>query len=187
MGSMGVYMDDCVSGALIEGNIFYKVTRAAFLGGGRDHRVLNNVFVDCQPAVQVDGRGLDKAPVWHSMVYGFMKKQLAAVPSELYRTRYPEIGAVDRYYASTNGVPPEGNIVARNICVGGKWLQAGWHAQEKLLQLSDNYVGTDPGFLDLGKLDFRLNENEATRRIGFKPIPIEKIGLQQDEYRLGVR
>ena len=31
MGSMGVYMDDCVSGTLIYGNIFSKVQRAAFL------------------------------------------------------------------------------------------------------------------------------------------------------------
>ena len=36
MGSMGVYMDDCVSGTEIYGNIFFKVQRAAFLGGGRD-------------------------------------------------------------------------------------------------------------------------------------------------------
>ena len=59
MGSMGVYMDDCVSGTEIYGNIFYKVHRAAFLGGGRDHQVINNIFVECDPAVELDGRGLD--------------------------------------------------------------------------------------------------------------------------------
>jgi hypothetical protein len=39
MGSMGVYMDDCVSGTEIFGNVFYKVHWAMFIGGGRDHRV----------------------------------------------------------------------------------------------------------------------------------------------------
>ena len=60
MGSMGVYMDDCVSGTEIFGNVFYKVQRAAFLGGGCDHQVINNVFVDCNHAVELDGRGLDR-------------------------------------------------------------------------------------------------------------------------------
>lgn len=178
MGSMGVYMDDCVSGTLIEGNIFYKVTRAVFLGGGRDHQVVNNVFVECNPAVQIDGRGLDKSPVWHNMVYDFMRKQLGSVPADLYRTRYPEIPHLDPYYQSTNGVPPEANLIAKNISVGGKWLQVGWHAQEKMLHLTNNYVGPDPGFASIEKLDFRLKENEVTRSIGFHPIPVEKIGPQ---------
>ncbi|MCX6923890.1 MAG: right-handed parallel beta-helix repeat-containing protein, partial [Verrucomicrobia bacterium] len=47
MGLMGIYMDDCVSGTAIFGNLFYRVQRAAFLGGGRDHQVRNNIFVDC--------------------------------------------------------------------------------------------------------------------------------------------
>ena len=86
MGSMGVYMDDCVSGTEVFGNVFYKVHWAMFIGGGRDHRVENNLFVDCDPAVRMDGRGLDRSPVWFNMVYDTMKKSLAAVPQELYRT-----------------------------------------------------------------------------------------------------
>ena len=122
---MGVYMDDCVSGVEIYGNIFYKVTRAAFLGGGRDHRVENNIFVDCRPAVQIDGRGLDQAAVWHDMVFDYMKKQMEAVPQELYRRRYPAIAALDAHYAVGKGVPPEGNVVRRNISFGGEWLTSG--------------------------------------------------------------
>ena len=63
MGSMGVYMDDCVSGTEIFGNVFYKAHWAMFIGGGRDHRVENNLFVDCDPAIRADGRGLDPSPV----------------------------------------------------------------------------------------------------------------------------
>ena len=58
MGSMGIYMDDCVSGPLIYGNVFWKLHRAVFIGGGRDFCVENNIFVDCDPAVELDGRGL---------------------------------------------------------------------------------------------------------------------------------
>ena len=150
MGSMGVYMDDCVSGTEVFGNVFYKVHWAMFIGGGRDHRVENNIFVDCDPAVRMDGRGLDKSPVWFNMVYDYMKKQMAAVPSQLYRTRYPAIANLDRYYATTDGVPPEDNVVARNICVG-KWLEVGWHANEQWLKLENNFVGDDPGFVAPGE------------------------------------
>jgi hypothetical protein len=183
MGSMGVYMDDCVSGAEIYGNIFYQVNRAAFLGGGRDHRVENNIFVDCHPAVQIDGRGLDAAPVWHEMVFDYMKKQLDAVPQQLYRRRYPAIAALDAYYASGKGVPPEGNVVRRNIFFGGEWLSAHWHAERQWLDLTNNLVGIDPGFLAPEKMDFRLKPGSAAEGIGFEPVPVERIGLQRDPWR----
>ena len=183
MGSMGVYMDDCVSGTEIVGNIFYRVTRAAFLGGGRDHRVVNNVFVDCSPAVALDGRGMDTSPVWHNMVADYMKKQLANVPSELYRTRYPALKDLDKFYASDSRFPPEDNVVARNVCVGGKWLSVGWNSTEAMLDLKDNYLGKMDDFVAPDKLDFRLKPECPALKSGFEPIPTEKIGLQPDAYR----
>jgi len=182
MGSMGVYMDDCVSGTEVHGNIFYQVHWAMFIGGGRDHHVENNVFVDCDPAIRVDGRGLDKSPVWHNMVYDYMKKQLDAVPQDLYRARYPAIKNLDRYYATTDGIPPEDNVVARNICVG-KWLEAGWHANQEYLKLDHNFVGPDPGFVAPDEMDFRLKPDAQPLGEGFQYIPADKIGLRVDEYR----
>ena len=58
---VGVYLDDQLSGIEIRGNLFYKVTRAAMIGGGRDCSIVNNVFVDCVPATHVDARGLNWA------------------------------------------------------------------------------------------------------------------------------
>ena len=174
MGSMGVYMDDCVSGTEVFGNVFYKVHWAMFIGGGRDHRVENNIFVDCDPAIRIDGRGLDRSPVWHSMVYDYMKKQLAAVPQALYRQRYPAINDLDRYYVGQPGVPPENNVVARNLC-RGKWLEVVWHAQLQWVRLADNVVeGLE--FADPERGDFRLKDEGPARRIGFEPIPFAEIG-----------
>lgn len=45
-----------------------------------------------------------------------------------------------------------------------------------------NYIG-DPRFCDPAKGDFRLREDSPAWRMGFKRIPVEKIGLQLDEYR----
>jgi len=183
MGSMGVYMDDCVSGTEISGNVFYQVSRAAFLGGGRDHKVVNNVFVDCRPAVQMDGRGMDSSPVWHNMVSDFMKGRLAAVPADLYRSRYPAINDLDKFYAADSRFPPENNVVAKNICVGGQWLSVGWHATEKMLQLGENYLGEMSDFVAPDKMDFRLKEGSAGWKCGFEAIPADRIGLREDPYR----
>ena len=116
------------------------------------------------------------------MGYDYMKKQLAAVAQSLYRERYPAINDLDRYYASTNGFPPEGNIVANNVCVG-KWLELGWHAGTNMLTLRDNYVGADAGVASPAKMDFRIKKDSAVWQTGFRRIPIEQIGLRDDECR----
>lgn len=193
MGSMGVYMDDCVSGTEIFGNIFYKVQRAAFLGGGRDHRVVNNVFVECNHAVELDGRGLDATPVWHDMVNDTMRQRLTEIPLPLYRERYPDLRGLDKYYGppggdaitgpAFKGVPPENNVVARNICVG-KWLNVYWHATKPMLLLENNLTDADPQFVaqpsDSAKaVDFALKQSSPAGKLGFERIPVEKIGLRR--------
>jgi hypothetical protein len=200
MGSMGIYMDDCVSGAEIFGNIFYKVQRAAFLGGGRDHQVVNNIFVDCNYAVELDGRGLDPSPVWHGMVDQTMRQRLAEVPLTLYRERYPALKTLDQYYgppggpaiegAAFKGVPPENNVVARNICVG-KWIKEYWHATPGMLALENNLTNAAPSFIrppsdPAQAADFALNRDSLAWKLGFQPIPVEKIGLYRDELRAGL-
>ena len=185
MGSMGVYMDDCVSGTEVFGNVFYKVHWAMFIGGGRDHRVENNYFIDCDPAVRADARGMDTSPVWRSMVEDFMRKQLAAVPSELYRQRYPAIRALDPLYANTNafkGIPAENNLVTRNVCVG-KWLELGWHARTNDFVATDNFTTGDPGFVDAAKQNFALRPDSPAIRLGIQPVPFDRIGLREGPER----
>lgn len=190
MGSMGIYMDDCVSGAEIYGNIFYKVQRAAFLGGGRDHQVVNNIFVECNHAVELDGRGLDPSPTWRDMVDKTMRQRIAEVPSDLYRERYPALKSLDRYYgglgekpiqgAAFTGVPPENNVVARNICVG-KWLNVYWHVKPEMLKLENNLTNANPLFVksptDASTAkDFGLKPDSPAWKLGFQKIPVDQIG-----------
>jgi len=185
MGSMAVYLDDCASGMTVYGNVFYRCTRAAFIGGGRDNRVENNIFVDCDPAVMIDGRGLDPSPVWHNMVYKTMKGLLDAVDHRKppYSVRYPELAQLDPYYSDDKGVPPEGNVVIRNICVGGKWTVIHWRADPKLVLVQDNLVDEDPCFLDPNAMDFQLADGSPAYGLGFKRIPMEKMGLYKDRNR----
>jgi len=192
MGSMGVYMDDCVSGTEVYGNVFYKVHWAMFIGGGRDHRVENNLFVDCDPAVRADGRGLDRAPVWRNMVNDTMRERLAAVPSALYRDRYPAMMALDAYYGppagppisrdAFAGVPPAGNSIVRNVCVG-KWFETDWKAKREDFEERDNFVTQDTHAVVVTARGFKLPQDSPAWKLGFRPIPVEQIGLRHDAVR----
>ena len=196
MGSMGVYMDDCVSGTEVFGNVFHKVHWAMFIGGGRDHRVENNLFVDCEPAVRADGRGLDSSPVWRDMVDTYMRQQLAAVPLALYRERYPALKSLDTYYgppggpaivgAAFKGVPPEGNVIVRNVCVG-KWLDVGWHGKVEMFDVRENFVTTDPKQVASAADGFRLPKESPAWKHGYLPIPFDQIGPRRDADRNSIK
>ncbi len=52
-----VYLDDFASGTEISGNLFERVA-GILVGGGRDNRIVNNLFREASPAVIIDARGL---------------------------------------------------------------------------------------------------------------------------------
>ena len=55
------------------------------------------------------------------------------------------------------------------------WQEAGW---------DKNSLVADPLFMDVDKDDFRLRaDSPALTKLGFKPLPIEKMGLYKDEWR----
>jgi hypothetical protein len=145
--------------------------------------VENNVFVECRPAVAIDGRGLDRSPVWHNMVYQFMKERLTDMPQDLYRSRYPALLSLDRYYEGDPGVPPENNLLRRNVSMGGTWLEVGWHAKPEMAHIEDNLTDQDPRFLNAAQQDFRLDPDSPAWKLGFQPIPIDRMGLRDDGSR----
>ncbi len=181
IGSQAVYLDDCASGITVFGNVFYKVQRAAFIGGGRDNTVENNIFVDCHPAVWIDHRGL-AGPKWSC--FTTMKKRLEAVNHHEppYSERYPKLAELDKYYEKDGRIPPEGNVIVRNICVGGTWLDLHVRAPEIVI-FQDNLTETDPGFVDPDNMNFQLKDDSPAYELGFQRIPMEGIGLYKDRYR----
>ena len=181
LGAMAVYLDDMTSGTTVFGNIFYKAQHAVFIGGGRDNLVENNIFVDCEPAVHVDARGVNPAPAWHNMVYDEMRQHLDKMQpaAALYNQRYPHLTELPKYYAGTNGIPPEGNVIACNIQFEGTWLNL--PRQPQLLQgitVTNNLTEIDPHFVDRPHGNFRLQPSSPAFKLGFQQIPLEKIGPQ---------
>jgi hypothetical protein len=185
LNSSGVHMNDCASGSVILGNIFARCNRAVFIGGGRNHRIENNIFVNSQPAIQIDGRGLDNELEWHTMIYESMKSSFEAMNplQPPYKNRYPELVEIAIYYQADTGIPPEGNLILRNICQGSEWLKTHWNAEPKMVALQNNITGEDPLFLDPNNDDYTLHEDSPAYELGFKTIPRESIGLYEDNFR----
>lgn len=127
MGAMGVYNDDCASGTLIRGNLFERVRRAVMIGGGRDITATGNIFVDCEPAVHFDGRGLvwkqprqpDKYPSWD--LVGKLRKLPYNRPP--WSEKFPELARI----LDENPWAPMNNRFEGNIVLGGKLL---WVSRE---------------------------------------------------------
>jgi len=175
-GCVGVYLDDMFSSANIHHNVFHKVTRAAFVGGGRDTVIENNIFVDCNPAIHVDSRGLG----WASGAYGTLVKRLKEMPCETepWRSRYPQLLTL----LADEPMTPKGNVVARNICVGGKWEEVDVKARPHVA-FAGNLLDQDPLFVDAARQNFQLKPDSPAYAAGFKAIPVEQIGVYKSDLR----
>ncbi len=179
-GAMGVYLDDQASGISVLGNVFWKVTRAVFIGGGCDNVVENNVFVGCNPAVHIDARGLGWQKKATDDPRGTLRTRLAAMPykNALWAKRYPNLPNILNDEAGT----PKRNRIERNISVGGRWDDIDRRTRKHQV-VKDNLVGKDPHFVDAKAGDFRLKKTSPAFKLGFKAIPIEQIGLYKDDRR----
>ena len=215
-GVMAVYLDDWSSGTTIFGNVFYKAGRSAFIGGGRDNTVENNIFVECAPSVHVDARGLGWAKYYFDGTTNTLFERMDAMNYKQppYNARYPELLKI---YNDEPAVPKYNKIV-RNVSYGGRWMDlydgmdfsivtvkdnliadpevCTWVRKEKgtvtykagdreiMSEMKGNrFMDGDPGFEDVKKGDFRLKKNSPAWKLGFQPIPFEKIGLALDDYR----
>jgi hypothetical protein len=187
-GCVGVYLDDMYCGTQIVGNLFYKATRAAFIGGGRDCLVENNCFVDCRPALHVDARALgwahDHSDEWIKEARDSGTLSGVRFGEPPYSERYPELLTL----MDDDPAAPKGNRVVRNLVVGGVWDEVEDRARP-LLALENNLLDAAPGFVGAASIaadeevksdDFALPEEAAALQAGFVPLPLTQMGLQRE-------
>ena len=175
--AMAIYLDDTAAGTTVFGNVCVRAGHAVMVGGGRDDIVANNIFVDCHPAVSLDGRGLSWAA--KSLLPGGdwgMQERLAAVAYNQppYSTRYPHLANV----LSDNPAAPKYDVIQHNITVRcPNWLEI----QDKAdtlpgITIQDNLTDKDPLFVDAAHGNYQLKANSPAYALGFQRIPFEKIG-----------
>jgi hypothetical protein len=179
LGAMAVYLDDCASGITVVGNVFVRACREVLIGGGRDNLVENNLFIDGDPAVEVDARGLG----WFAVTVvpgGWMRQRLDEMPwtTPLWTDRYPGLATL----LDDQPEAPRRNVIRRNVAVGGVWKRIEPTAEVGTL-LEDNLVDVDPRFVDATRGDYRLRADSPAWAIGFRPIPLERIGIVADDWR----
>ncbi len=184
--SMGVYLDDCDSGDAILGNVFADVSRAVFIGGGRDNLVENNVFVRCRPALHLDDRGLTRIR-WNAGPNDAW--DLHAKLQALDYQRPPWTFAYPRLARILDDQPalPLHNTFQRNLVVGGTGLSMKEPLRRLLGERHNWYLDelADPGFRDAARGDYGLTDLAAVREHipGFEAIPFDRIGLKRDDAR----
>ncbi|MGC4116380.1 MAG: right-handed parallel beta-helix repeat-containing protein [Myxococcales bacterium] len=193
-GVHGVYLDDCVSGIRVFGNVLYRISDLGILhGGGRDDLMENNLLVKCGRALGVDSRGLSAINDTPGDSWNFLERlaydgiQYQQPP---WSTRWPELAAIPNDWAAITADGalwryPEGCVFSRNLgWQNGKWTSesndGGTGTFNKFKEIADNVEDADPKFVDESRLDLRLKADSPALAIpGWQPIPFERIGIEK--------
>lgn len=181
-GVMAVYLDDAASGTTVYGNVFYKAKRGVHVGGGHDNIIRNNIFVEGEPSVHLDARGvtwakdhIKKGGSWQ------MYEKLEAVNFDEppYSISYPSLSKI---LEKGDPAMQSGNVFNSNISYGGTWKNIAKGVEEYTME--NNYILEEvPAYIavEKGKL-YPENEN-ILKDIGFNKIAFDSIGLFINEYR----
>lgn len=178
-GQAGVRLDDAISDTLIYGNIFHRCADGNFGGvqihGGKDNYVDNNLFIDCLHAVSFSPWGPKR---WKEFLESdrVIKEttQTVDIRKPPYSTRYPLLA-----HLADN---PDVNMIWRNLVYQcGVFLIRDRGNQDVRGNLITDQV---PGTTDVAGRQFPWKPDQAVMdRIGFRPIPLDEIGLYEDRLR----
>jgi hypothetical protein len=188
-GVHGVYLDDCVSGIHVHGNVLYRISGLGILhGGGRDDIMENNLIVKCGTALSADSRGLTAINNTPGDSWDFLERltndgiQYQQPP---WSTAYPLLAVIPNDWAAITAPGalwrnPQGCVFSRNLgWQNGQFTseQAGTFAV--YAEMKDNVADTDPKFVDESKLDLQLAPDSPAYSIpGWEPVAFEKIGIE---------
>ncbi len=190
-GAQGIYLDDCVSGIEVFGNVLYKIQHHAIQnGGGRDNIIANNVIARCGDALAADSRGHDWRPdrgpndtpgdSWNLLE----KLQAVGYQDEPWASAYPECALIPSDWEAiiaedATWTYPEGCVFSRNIGWQNQRFVTSLPPLEHYAEVADNVEDIDPRFVDEDQLDLSLAADSPVLDIpGFEPIPFAQIGIR---------
>ena len=132
----GIYWDNLWSGQIAYGNIFVNVAGASFeIGGGRDHTVYNNIFVN-SGTIRYDDRGYEGifSNDWYgnALVPGrgeYEMFKLRPYTEGIWAEKYPALAQVVYEYEGLNkldtriAVHPAGSVIYDNAYYGDNEME----------------------------------------------------------------
>jgi hypothetical protein len=201
-----IYLDDLLSSLEIDGNIFAELQDGCLaINGGRDNKITNNVFVNIPRAINMADYRTTPGR------WGLPKSTLRRAPfyrNAIWSKRYPELARI----LDDEPGAAKGNVVERNLFFNANfqvpvapyislknnlWLCPDQEslAKDKVSCEKNGYTSAnvklevgDPKFVNPTARDYQLRPDSPVWALlsGFKPIPMEKIGLlpQGDPQRL---
>ena len=170
-GAAGVRFDDMISGMLVYGNLFERCGAHHFGGvqihGGKDNRILNNVFYHCPFAVSFSPwseerwlQALD-SPVIQEKIY-----QQVDINSEIYQQKYPEL---ENLRQDVNA-----NTVADNLVISCDQMYR--NKPEAVVERNNTQLASE------GKPIEAFCTDEALAGYGMQPIPVSAIGPKNNRW-----
>jgi hypothetical protein len=188
----GVYLDDCLSGVRVEGNIFDGVAGNSLVhGGGRDDLMVNNVFADYHVALATDARCLTWLPQgMPNRTPGDSWNLLEKLEANRYQqppwsVSYPACAAIpDDWNAITapdaGWLLPQGCTFSDNVGDGsGRWLTSASGAVAAYAEIANDLPDAGPLFVNPDAGDLRLLPGSPAFSLpGFVDIPFRQIGIQ---------
>jgi len=187
--TIAIYLDSHTSNCRVYGNILEcNQYRAVRVNGGRNNVIENNIIVDCgeeEGSLCLNNPG--DWPIWPQMK-GFMianrfcrnicltrgLRTMKIIEIQDSQQDIPRALAESDYNLFFNADGGEYTVVFRGSGGPGgvsfaQWQETGNDAHSRI---------ADPLFVDAAKSDFRLKPESPALKLGFVPIPIEKIGIR---------
>ncbi len=160
----GIYLDEGSTGLLVEDNIVYRCTNNGFLlHYGKESIIRNNIFAYSQRNGVCRARSEDHVSFYFegNIVYSEHPNVLAG-----------RWGDVEHY------------VMDRNLywSTGSEPINFAGHTLDEWRTMGNGLhsIIADPGFRDPEHGDFTLPDDTPARRIGFRPIHMDGIGLYGD-------
>ncbi len=183
-----VYLDDCVSGERVEGNIFARIADiAVFQNGGRDDITSGNVIASSGGGLLSLAECVVHPP---NNIAGSPANKLERIQAMLYQSapwsvRYPALARMPNDYATLvdpalTWLYPEGSIFSGNLGfeIGtATWMTDDGRSLSHYAALADNVLTVVSPFVDGAGADPRLTA-AVLATPGFSAIPTDQIGIR---------
>ena len=209
----GIYLDDGTCGTKVYGNIVARAALGgAHVHGGRDNVVENNIFIEGtqqQMTYSGYGKGLHPVPMmtetWNKFSgtpaynkypgYAELTRSLEdawQMAGNKFRRNIicysnPKARLYQQYNLPADKTESDYNVVwhfGQPLDVGLRGIPREQQWEEwKRLGFEQHSLVADPGFVNAKKDDYRLRPDSPALRLGFQPIPVEKIGPYRDALR----
>ncbi len=169
-GRSGIRFDDAISGNLVYSNVFKNASNGTFgaiqIHGGKENKIWNNLFYDCDIALSFSPWKYDGWMYYNRKTVDFFEKN-----KTLYITRYPELARINEDMNK--------NIILENIFI--KCIKLTKNKPKPVVFKNNLKFRKMKRKKNLTKVALNPNSiRKVRRKINFEPIPFDRIGLMEN-------